>query len=300
MGKHTRRTGGNSRHRSINQFIKTPKGFVLILLSFLSLVSIFATRGVDLRALFNVILAVITGIGFDLIVGMFYKKKRFFSDGGVLTGLIIAMVLSSFTTWYITVVTTIIALLSKHVIKMKRKPVFNPAAFGLLVSSYLFASMQSWWGGMSLLSTWFLIVLCVSGLWVTRRVKKFSQVISFLASYAIVCVILMLFKQTHSNALYAVENPMLNAALFLAFFMLTDPPTSPAKRRDQIWFGAITGVLSVAIYMIFPAELSYLLIALLTANLFKFIHTQWMTRSIDKRKYHSVSKTPNTLTELPK
>lgn len=59
---------------------------------------------------------------------------------------------------------------------MKRKPIFNPAAVGLLVANYAFAIMQSWWGGMSLLSYWYLILLVVVGLFVTWRVKKVSQV----------------------------------------------------------------------------------------------------------------------------
>ena len=59
--------------------------------------------------------------------------------------------------------------------------------------------------------------------------------------------------------------PYLNAVLFLAFFMLTDPPTSPAKNRDQIIFGILCAVVSCVDFYLFNS-LSYLLTGLLCAN----------------------------------
>jgi Na+-translocating ferredoxin:NAD+ oxidoreductase RnfD subunit len=267
----------------IRRFVNTPKGLVLALLVVISLISALATKGMDWRALGNAAVGAGTGLIVDLLVGLFYQRKRFFSDGGIITGLIVAMVFSSFTPWYVVSITTAIGLMSKHVLKVRQKPVFNPAAFGLLVSSYLFASMQSWWGGMSLVSNWYLIVLVAAGIWVTWRVKKFPQVIAFLTSYALFCLILMLFKSTHDNAMFALENPMLNSALFLAFFMLTDPPTSPAKWRHQVWFGCLVGLVSVGVYMVYPAELTYLLIGLLVANAMQFVQHLWLKSSASKK-----------------
>ena len=43
--------------------------------------------------------------------------------------------------------------------------------------------------------------------------------------------------------------PNLNAALFFAGFMLSDPPTSPARQRDQLVYGGIVAAASAAIYL---------------------------------------------------
>ena len=43
--------------------------------------------------------------------------------------------------------------------------------------------------------------------------------------------------------------PNVNAALFFAGFMLTDPPTSPNRPRDQILYGLIVAAASAAIYL---------------------------------------------------
>ncbi|WP_067622547.1 RnfABCDGE type electron transport complex subunit D [Alicyclobacillus acidiphilus] len=262
----------------LRRFVQTPKGLVTVILSVLALIAICAEKGLDPAALRNTIAAVASALVMDWIVSRFYFKKPRISDGGAVTGLIVAMVLGSLTAWYLTILTVAVALASKHLLKTKRKPIFNPAAVGLLVSTMAFSTMQSWWGGMSLLPPEYLACLCLLGLWTAIRVKKLPQVLAFLGAYAIVSVIFMAFPTTRMDALYALENPMLNSALFLAFFMLTDPPTSPAIRRDQVWFGVLVGTLSVVIYMVFPAELSYLFIALLIGNATKWLQSVWKQR----------------------
>ena len=266
-GKHHRRRQPNRFVR----FFKTPKGTVLVALILLAAISILIKH--DTASLWTLLVAAATGLVVDLIVGLFYRKKRYFSDGGLITGLIVGLVLSSFTSWYVTALTVVIALASKHVLRIKRKPIFNPAAVGLLISTYAFSTMQNWWGGLSLISSWYVWILAIIGAYVAWRVKKIPQVISFVGSYSLICAVFMLFKATHLDASFGFQNPLWNSALFLAFFMVTDPPTSPAKRFHQIWFGCVTGVVSAGMYLLFPGELVYLFVGLLIANAGKTVQT---------------------------
>jgi Na+-translocating ferredoxin:NAD+ oxidoreductase RnfD subunit len=50
--------------------------------------------------------------------------------------------------------------------------------------------------------------------------------------------------------------------------MVTDPPTSPPRHRDQIVFGVITGVVAFAVF-IWVGAAYYLLAGLLVANLWE-------------------------------
>jgi Na+-translocating ferredoxin:NAD+ oxidoreductase RnfD subunit len=61
------------------------------------------------------------------------------------------------------------------------------------------------------------------------------------------------------------REPFLQAALFLAFFMLTDPPTSPNRYLDQVWFGMLAAV-AAGTAQVLGAGQVYLLIGLLAAN----------------------------------
>lgn len=44
------------------------------------------------------------------------------------------------------------------------------------------------------------------------------------------------------------RTPDLHAALFVAFFMVNDPPTSPHNSRDQLWYGAIVAAASLVVF----------------------------------------------------
>lgn len=245
----------------------TPKLYVLFVLVCMALISMSNVK--DIQGQFiNICSSVLAGTVLDILIGIYQKRKKLFPDGAIVTGLIIALVLGSSTPWYICSIVTVIALLSKHLLKNKRKPLFNPAAFGLLVAIVLFSSMESWWGGLSMLPNWCVVFLLIGGYLVTNRVNKFPQVFAFLGTYFL---LLMIMGYLHlGNAADAVRPPFVNSALFLAFFMLTDPPTSPGKYKDQIIFGMITAVIGSFIYATFGG-LAYLLIGLLTANIWNFV-----------------------------
>ena len=59
--------------------------------------------------------------------------------------------------------------------------------------------------------------------------------------------------------------PFLNAALFFACIMLTDPPTSPARYEEQMQFGGAVALTSFLYYLFFGG-LSFLLVGLLFGN----------------------------------
>ena len=63
----------------------------------------------------------------------------------------------------------------------------------------------------------------------------------------------------------APETYETSGVAFLAFFMLTDPPTSPNRYGDQVWFGLMAAV-SACLTQLLGAGQVYLLIGVLVAN----------------------------------
>src|SRR5262249_46305029 len=59
--------------------------------------------------------------------------------------------------------------------------------------------------------------------------------------------------------------PFLQATLFLAVFMLTDPPTSPSRYADQVAIGTLAAVVAVASQLAGAGQ-AYLLLGVLAAN----------------------------------
>ncbi|MGO4273620.1 RnfABCDGE type electron transport complex subunit D, partial [Paenibacillus sp. TAF58] len=149
-----------------------------------------------------------------------------------------------------------------------KKPIFNPAALGLFLSILFFQTGQSWWGAFGDLPTWTVAFLLIGGYIVTNRVNKFPQVFSFLGSYFF--LLLMMGIIHVGDATDALRSPFINATLFFALFMLTDPPTSPAKNKDQVIFGILSAAVGAVIYGIFGG-LMYLFIGLLIGNLYHLL-----------------------------
>ncbi len=256
----------------VRKFIRTPKGAVLFLL--LGLMLIASIHVSDRPGVVNIAAAVAAAATIDAFVGLIRKNKRIFPDGGIVTGLIIGLVLSGTVHWQVAALTSAIAVGSKHLLKIRRKPIFNPAAFALLFTLLVFHTGQSWWGDLADVPVFLLPLLLLAGYVITARVNKFPQVLTYLGTYFL---LLTLAASLHlGNAAYtpgdAMRIPLVNAALFLAFFMLTDPPTSPAHYGEQVTFSVLAAVVSVSVYLLFGG-LSYLFIGLLVANASKALKT---------------------------
>ncbi len=255
----------SQRQGAFQKFAKTPKGTVLICLLVLMLFGLI--HAADRGGIVNIIATMATASAIDLVVGIIRKNKRLLPDGGMITGLIIGLILSDSIHWEVAALTAAIAVASKHLFKIGRKPIFNPAAFALLFTLLVFHTGQSWWGDLADIPVFFIPVLIIIGFFITARINKFPQVLTYLGTYFL---LMTLAASLHvGNASYtpgdALRVPLVNAALFMAFFMLTDPPTSPGKESDQVIFSVLAAVVSVGVYLVFGG-LSYLLIGLLVAN----------------------------------
>ncbi len=161
------------------------------------------------------------------------KKTWEFPSGAVLTAMIVAMVLRAQEPWYVVTITSVAAVLSKYILRSRSANVFNPAALAIVASFYVFHTGQSWWGALPEVTPLAQAVLVAAGVFITDRVNKMPLVLAFLGTY------FLLFTVTAyaSNPQWVSEifrPPDIEAVLFFAFIILTDPPTSPAKYPDQI------------------------------------------------------------------
>jgi len=247
------------------RYARTPKGLVLIVLLILVAIA-SAGEGVRLVAP-GLAAATAAAMLVDAPILRFREEEWLFPDGALITGLIIAMILSPHERWYVGAVTSVLAVLSKYVLRGRSANVFNPAALALLITYYVFDTGQSWWGALPELAWPALAVLLVTGVFITARVNKTSSVLAFLGSYfTLATVAAFVGEPGHVAELYRA--PDLQAALFLAFFMVTDPPTSPPKRVDQVVYGAIAGVASYAVFA-FIGAVHFLLAGVLVANVWE-------------------------------
>ena len=190
-----------------------------------------------------------------------------FPDGALLTGLFVGMILMPHEPPYVAALTSAAAIVSKYAFRAGRANVFNPAALALLLSYFVFHTGQSWWGALPELRAGAILVLLAAGAYITRRVNKVPVVLSFLGAYFLLFTIAAFAGDPHTvAAMYRA--PDLHAALFFAFFMVTDPPTSPPKHRDQWIYGVIVAGVAFGIYEA-TRGVYFLLAGLLVANVWE-------------------------------
>ncbi len=246
----------------LTRFFRRPKG--LLILALLLVLGIAAPAEGVVRVVPGLLSAVLAAMVVDAPMLRWREGAWVFPDGALLTGLIVAMVLSPFEPWYVPAVTSALAVSSKYVIRTRSANVFNPAALALVVTFYLFDTQQSWWGALPEVAPAALVALFATGLFITQRVNKLPVVLSFLGVYYLLFTVAAFVGDPRGVA-EVYRAPDLQAALFFAFFMVTDPPTSPPKHPDQIVYGAMVAVVSFAVFELLGAAY-FLLAGLLVAN----------------------------------
>jgi Na+-translocating ferredoxin:NAD+ oxidoreductase RnfD subunit len=211
--------------------------------------------------------AVLTAMLVDAPILRVRDNEWVFPDGALLTGLFVALILSPHEPWYVAAVTSAVAVVSKYLFRVQRANVFNPAALALVATFYVFDTGQSWWGALPDITPAAIVLLVAAGAFITQRVNKVPVVLSFLGVYFLLFTATA-FVGDPSRVAALYRAPDLHAALFFAFFMVTDPPTSPPKHRDQLVYGAIVAVASYAIFELVGAAY-FLLAGLLMANVWE-------------------------------
>jgi Na+-translocating ferredoxin:NAD+ oxidoreductase RnfD subunit len=251
--------------RRIKNFFKTPKGLVTIILAILIAM---AAPGQGFRAVMAGLVSASFAAGLvDLLVLRVRKKVWEFPSGAVLTAMIVAMVLRAQEPWYVVTITSVAAVLSKYLFRSRSANVFNPAALAIIASFYVFHTGQSWWGALTDVPPIAKVVLLAAGVFIADRVNKLPLVLTFLGAYFLLFTVAAFV----SNPLAVAEifrTPDVEAALYFAFIILTDPPTSPAKYPDQIVCGLIVAVVSFGFFE-WAGVVYYLLAGVLAGNIWE-------------------------------
>ena len=141
-----------------------------------------------------------------------------------------------------------IAMGSKFLIRVGGKHVFNPANFALV--SLMLLSDRAWvssgqWGSAAVGA----FALCCLGFLVLTRAKRAETTIAFLAIYA-----LLLFGRALwlGDPLAIPMHQLQNGALLIfAFFMISDPKTTPDTAAGRVLFAAIVAAIAFTIQFIY-------------------------------------------------
>lgn len=194
-------------------------------------------------------------------------------DGGLLTGWLIGLILSPHESLAAAAAASLLGIGAKHLLRVGRANVLNPAAAGLVASALLFQTGQSWWGALPDQGLPGLAVLLTTAAFMAWRLGKLPLVLIFLLTHFTLATGSAWLGEPRSMA-ELFRSPDLQMALFFAGFMATDPPTSPPRHRDQLWYALLAGVGGWLVFR-WNGSVVFLLAGLLAANLWEGGRKAW-------------------------
>jgi ASPIC and UnbV/FG-GAP-like repeat len=160
--------------------------------------------------------------------------------------------------WWIFAGTSAVALLSKYVVRVRGRHVFNPSNFGLVLC-FLFLGAERadplalWWGPLSPALVFALVLIVAGGFLILRRLHLVGIAVGFWVAFAAGIGVLAASGHTmtaawHVGAIEGAEFWWLLVSspeiLVFLFFMITDPKTIPASRTGRRIYAIGVGLLA--------------------------------------------------------
>jgi len=147
--------------------------------------------------------------------------------------------------WYISLLAAFCSILSKYLFRFNHKHIFNPSAFGIVVT--LLLSREAWlspgqWGNNTIL---FFLIITLGAIVVTR-VQKLDTSLAFLLAFTG----LLCWRQVYvlgwptDYFMHSITN---GGLLLFSFFMISDPKTSPNHPVARMLWAA--GIAATAFYL---------------------------------------------------
>ena len=202
-------------------------------LSFLGLLP-FSPLSILISAVFLVSVCVISN---KILAAIFKAPANI--ESSYITALILCLIItpaSKPNDFMFLLVAGVIAMAGKYLLFWKKKHIFNPAAAAVTVTAFTIGGFASWWVGNLYMQPFLLL-----GILIVRKIRRFEQVLAFF----IVTIATMFLGSIlqGNNFILIVKNAFTQSPiLFFAFVMLTEPQTSPTRRRFQILYGALVAI----------------------------------------------------------
>ena len=157
-----------------------------------------------------------------------------------------------------------LAIGSKFAIRWQGKHIFNPANFAIVVMALSLGGVwisPGQWGA----AAWFAVMLSALGLMVTGKARRWDVSLAYLGSFAAILIGRALwYGDPLAIPLHQLQS---GALLIFAFFMISDPMTTPNARPARLIHAVLTAAVGAFIVFDFYRADGVILALILTAPL---------------------------------
>jgi len=175
-------------------------------------------------------LAIVFALVTELILGRIFLGKWLNLASAYITGISVGILVRSPAYWPFALC-AVISIMSKYVLRVKNRHLWNPSNFGLSVLFFLAAETVSGlsiqWGNF----IWPMLVIWILGSIIIYRARRFHISATYVVSFLVFAVLRSWITQQPWRAEIApITGPMYQ--LFV-FFMITDPKTTVHSKIGQ-------------------------------------------------------------------
>lgn len=177
-------------------------------------------------------------LGTQYVCTRFWHLPAFEARSALISGLSLCLLLRT-NFLALAVVTAVVTIAAKFLIRIRGKHLFNPTNFGIV--AMMLATGQVWvspgqWGSAAFFG---FLIACLGGL-VVNRAARSDVTYAFLAFYlSIVFGRALWLGQPLTIPLHQLGS---GAFLIFTFFMISDPKTTPDSRAGRIFFALLVAL----------------------------------------------------------
>ena len=222
----------------------------------------------------NAVAIVISALAVQYLAGKYVGLPHFDPLSPLITSLSLTLLLRT-DVIEIAVLAAALAIGSKFLLRARNKHIFNPANFALV--TLMITSDRAWvssgqWGSATIGA----FALACLGFLVLTRAKRAETTFAFLIAYALLLIGRAFWLgDPLSIPLHHMQS---GALLIFAFFMISDPKTSPDSRIGRATYGVFVASIAYAIQFIFYEPNGPILALIMSAPFVPFIDSIFQGR----------------------
>jgi Na+-translocating ferredoxin:NAD+ oxidoreductase RnfD subunit len=204
-----------------------------------------------LRGFDAILLAIGTAVAAELLLGRLVYGSWPHPASAYTSGISVGILVRAPMLWPFALCSAL-SIMSKYVLRVKGRHLWNPSNFGLCVLFFpaaygLFdvAPLNTQWGN----NMWPMLVIWIVGLYTIWKVKRFH----ITATYIVAFVALSLLRGTITGDGFWTEVAPLTGPMYqlFALFMITDPVTTVSSKKGEV---GVTILIAIAEFFLRLAE----------------------------------------------
>jgi Na+-transporting NADH:ubiquinone oxidoreductase subunit NqrB len=214
-------------------FVRDPRHYQIAVLGSLLLYGMIALDFQITPARAALILS--TVLATQLLFSKLFRLPRFDPKSALISGASLCLLLRT-NSDLVAILVAVLTIASKFLVRVRGKHVFNPTNLGLVLGMLI--TGQVWvspgqWGNAVL----FAALMAMAGGMVVSRALRSDVTLAFLAAYlGLVFARSLWLGEPLTIPTHRLES---GALLLFAFFMISDPKTTPSARSGRILFAAV-------------------------------------------------------------